>query len=410
MSASPSVPDAHEPADAMLADFDQPVAASVPVRPAAPPPPPPVEFPLEEMVSKAPPSMQYLIFRDVVGLDAAAHPTISQLPLASVSGLRLAVSQRADGGWGAGLLAVPAGEWSGMAAVGLVPGVRRLLALGWPGDAPPIERVRRLLFRLVSEDSDPSLLGEFAAEGREAVRVVHRQVVREAAAVALAQAGFEADPRLRGALRRVMDRWAVFLRSPAAQAEGAALVAAATAGAGVPTRDVLLALGAMPRFRSEQHQLVDRMLAWVAVSRSGVAPRRAGASIDGRWVLGDPLPSAAAVRADVPAALSWLELVGRLGALRRPGGWSDRLEELLASRDADGWWRPARGDTLSATCADPSRWPGHVLSDEAARIDWSLEVTTRLAVLARLAGRVVVARGGRAAAVEAWGREAGGAR
>src|SRR5690606_39403178 len=54
--------------------------------------------------------------------------------------------------------------------------------------------------------------------GRNDALISHvRSLLREAAGAALAQAGYEADPRLRGAAARAMDRLRDFLFSPLAE-------------------------------------------------------------------------------------------------------------------------------------------------------------------------------------------------
>src|SRR5690606_6615140 len=78
---------------------------------------------------------------------------------------------------------------------------------------------RRLLFRLLAEDSDPSFLFELTPKAKydEDVAAHNRQILREASAATLAQAGYEADPRLRGVTKRILDRTLEFLESPLAE-------------------------------------------------------------------------------------------------------------------------------------------------------------------------------------------------
>ncbi|HTD60804.1 MAG TPA: hypothetical protein VK679_09135, partial [Gemmatimonadaceae bacterium] len=82
--------------------------------------------------------------------------------------------------------------------------MRRLVEYGWERESPPLAKVRRLLFRLLAEDEDPAFLFEFAGSPEEEEMARRgRAILREAAAAALAQAGYEGDPRLRGAARRI---------------------------------------------------------------------------------------------------------------------------------------------------------------------------------------------------------------
>src|SRR6185437_362305 len=80
-----------------------------------------------------------------------------------------------------------------------------------------------------------------------------RAILREAAAAALAHAGYEGDPRLRGAARRILERVVGFLRSPLAQKPfvrvGNQHVLANEAAP--PSMYALMMLAHMPLFRTE---------------------------------------------------------------------------------------------------------------------------------------------------------------
>ena len=69
---------------------------------------------------------------------------------------------------------------------------------------------------LFAEDDEPDYLYEFGGKAAVDDEVIRRGrlILREAAAAALAQAGYEGDPRLRGAARRIVERINTFLRSP----------------------------------------------------------------------------------------------------------------------------------------------------------------------------------------------------
>ena len=130
--------------------------------------------------------------------------------------LTLAVAQSPDGIWNGSMLEVPSSRAEHFERVGTISAFRRLLEYGWNKDAPPLLRTRRVLFRLLAEDDDPAYLFELAPRDDEDGNIAHRgrSILREAAASALAQAGYEGDPRLRGAASRVLDRIDSFLRSP----------------------------------------------------------------------------------------------------------------------------------------------------------------------------------------------------
>src|SRR5207244_1329315 len=117
--------------------------------------------------------------------------------------------------WGQRMLSVPPTSKDGVEGVGMVLAIRRLLESGWDRESPPIVHSRRLLFRLLAEDNDPSWLFELKGEATDDVLLRHyRQQLREAAAATLAQAGYETDPRLRGAARRILERVAAWFKSP----------------------------------------------------------------------------------------------------------------------------------------------------------------------------------------------------
>jgi hypothetical protein len=106
-------------------------------------------------------------------------------------------------------------------------------------------------------------------------------------------------------------------------------------------------------------------------------------------VLGDILPSRHIMDADMPTALAWLELMARLGFLRRHEGWTRLLDRLLDDRDRRGIWTPPRSVTLPTTVADWA-WPSLSLADAGATAQTqSVDVTFRLGLIARLAGRPI---------------------
>jgi hypothetical protein len=152
----------------------------------------------------------------------------------------------------------------------------------------------------------------------------------------------------------------------------------------------------MPLFRTEYHDEMDRVYDAVAQP----LPRQEAAQLCGKHVieqphlvLGDMLPTRNAVDADVPWALMWLELMARLGFLRRNEGWSRLYDRLLDGTDARGVWRPAKGTTpakgIPLRAANPFTWHMYPL-DAGRTVDGgSTDVTFRLGVIARLSGRAV---------------------
>jgi hypothetical protein len=326
--------------------------------------------------------------RVLADLGAGDAATAGAMAYAHAPALRLAVQQGRDGTWGARMLALPAPADRDFAGVGTIPAVRRLLEWGWEPAGPSFYAARKLLFRLLAEDEDPSSLYELRRETMDEFTIRRaRAMVREGAAAALAHLGHEADPRLRGAAVRMLDRVATFLRSPTASdvlsAEGPL-----PAGAALPSAHFLVMLAHMPRFRMEHHEEMDRIYTLLAEpGRSGVVKQLVGGkSMDQPHLLrGDPIASRGDDAASLPTTLAWLEVLARLGFLQRNASWSAELDRLLVARDMAGIWR-GRASKLG-TPSEAWAWPTFPLSDPAEKDAWTADVTFRLALVARLAGR-----------------------
>lgn len=104
--------------------------------------------------------------------------------------------QKDTGVWGGNLLGLAPSAALGIKDVGTIPQYRRLLQLAWPRGTRPFKLADRLLFRLLSRDDDPSLLFEFQklVKSEAAAAPWAREVIREAASAALAEAGYSEDP------------------------------------------------------------------------------------------------------------------------------------------------------------------------------------------------------------------------
>lgn len=321
------------------------------------------------------------------------------VPFGYAPAVVLAVTQRLDGGWGGSMLGVPSARAEHFEGVGMIPAVRRLLEYGWDRESPPLVRARRLLFRLLAEDDDPAYLFEFLPKGKTLdpdLTQRGRAILREAAAATLAQAGYEADPRLRGAAKRILERVAGYLRSPLAQKPfirvGNQHVLAAEAAP--PSIYALHMLAYMPLFRSENHDAIERLYQHVTQP----LPRQAAVQLCGHTiveqphlVLGDMLPTRNAADDDVPTALAWLELMARLGFLRRHEGWNKLLDRFLEDRDAEGVWHPHKGTAMPRS-SNPYVWPVFPLEQGASGDERWSDATFRLGLIARLAGRQVELR------------------
>ena len=303
-----------------------------------------------------------------------------------------------DGTWEGGMLSVPSSRAEHLEGVGTIPAVRRLIEYGWNKDTPPLVHARRILFRLLAEDDDPSFLFELGgkhAPDEEAVKR-GRGLLREAAAATLAQAGYEGDPRLRGAARRILNRMADYLRSPLAQKpfirQGNQHMLAAEACP--PSIYVVTMLAYMPLFRAEHHREMDALYNHLIQAE----PRQEAVQLCGKKVLpvphlmlGDPLPHRNAADADVPFALYWLELMARLGFMKRNDNWSKLFERFLEDRDREGVWHPHKGMAV-AKSTSPHVWPTYPLEEQHAGEERWTDITFRLGLIARLSGRPIEIR------------------
>ena len=305
------------------------------------------------------------------------------------------MAQGGEGTWADSMLRVP--ETTGVLSAGTIPAFRRLLEYGWDRESPPLIRARRVLFRLLAEDNDEDQLYEFregCAGDPDLIRRT-RVILREAAAAALAHAGYEGDPRLRGAARRILARVDEYLSSPLAERPwvrvGNRQVIAAEASP--PSIHLLTMVAHMPLFRSENHSQVNRLLKYI----SHPLPRQEAFQQVGKHIieqphliLGDPLSTRNIADADVPFALTWLELMARLGFLRRNEGWVSLFDRFLDDRDRDFVWHPHRGSAKPVS-TDPDVWALFPLDEGSEGEDRWSDVTFRLGLIARLMGRPIEA-------------------
>lgn len=353
-----------------------------------------IRFPLTWLVEHASAPIKFRAVTEIARATSDGMDALAALPYTYEPALLLALLQATDGTWPGGMLAVPA-PGQGFTGVGTISAVQRLLEYGWERDSPPLLQARRVLFRLLAEDDDPAYLFELAPRGRVAPDLVRhgRSILREAAAAALAQAGYGHDPRLRGAARRITERVDAFLRSPLAEKPfvryGNQHVLPPEAAP--PSIFLLEMLAYMPHFRNEHYDFMERL--YGAISQP--QPRQASASMVGdkivaepHLVLGDQLPHRNAVDGDIPAALQWLELMARLGLLRRNDNWSKMFERFVGDRDSEGVWKqPGSGrrtPTLSAST--PYSWPLFPLGPDASPDSIRADVTFRIGIIARYGG------------------------
>lgn len=321
------------------------------------------------------------------------------LPYTFKPAVELALAQAGDGVWNDSMLTAPSARSEGFDGVGTVHAVRRMLEYGWDKDSPPVYQARRILFRLLAEDDDPQLLFEFApnpnakTKPEEEMRLLARQTLREAAGAALAQAGFEADPRLRGAARRTLDRMMEFLKSPVGAKPwiriGNRQVLSPDAFA--PSIYALQMLAHMPLFRSEHYEGMELLYRWL----TRPLPRQEQMQVVGKkivpvplLVMGDRLPHRNAVEDDVPAALAWIELMARMGFLRRNENWSKMYERFVDDCGRDGVWHPHKGLAMPRS-SNAWVWSSYPLEPSRAGDERWADMTFRIGLIARLSGRPI---------------------
>ncbi|GAC1514775.1 MAG: hypothetical protein NVS1B4_03270 [Gemmatimonadaceae bacterium] len=359
-------------------------------------PPAPVRFPLGWLLANATGPIRYRSVVDVARLPLPSGVRLDTLVYTHPAALALAFTQRGDGSWSHAMLTLPPSRAEGFEGVGTIPAYRRLLEYGWERDAPPLAHARRTLFRLLAEDDDPAVLWEMMPRsGKLEPEVGHhgRTLLREAAAAALAQGGYEGDPRLRGAAQRIVERISAFLRSPFAQKPFVRVgnQHVITSEFAPPSIYALTMLAYMPLFRSERHDIMDRLYQHVIQP----LPRAEPVQLVGKkvvpapqLVLGDMLPHRNAVDADVPWALHWLELMARLGFLRRNEGWTKLFDRFIDDRDSEGVWHPHKG-MAAPRSTNPFVWSSHPLEESGeGEARWS-DVTFRIGLIARLGGRPI---------------------
>jgi hypothetical protein len=339
--------------------------------------------------------IKYRSITEVARLSATICDQVSSLPFTHRPALTLAMTQQPDGTWNRSMLSIPSNRAAHFEGVGTISAARRLLEYGWDKDSPPLTHARRVLFRLLAEDQDPDYLFELGGKGAadEDMARRARAILREAAAATLAQAGYEGDPRLRGAARRILERVAAYLRSPLAQKPFVRMgnQHVLPGESAPPSVYALLMLAHMPLFRNEHHDA----MALLYHHLSQPMPRQEPIQMCGKkivaqphLVLGDMLPNRAAADGDVVFSVSWLELMARLGYLRKNDNWCKLYERFLDDRDSQGVWHPHKG-LNTVRSANPFLWPFYPLEDHMSGDERWTDVTFRLGLIGRLSGRAI---------------------
>lgn len=302
--------------------------------------------------------------------------------------------QKEIGTWGGNLLGVAVSAALGVKDVGTVPQYRRLIQLGLPTTARPYKLADRLLYRLLSRDEDPALLFEYqkSAKGDEAFGLWARNLVRDGATTALAEAGNIEDPRVRGAAHKIASDVSEFLRSPLSQKpfvrSGAASVLHPEANP--PTWYSVAMVAAMPNLQRERAGFRDRLVHYLSTPQ----PKKAYVLAVGKKkvkpthvVLGDPIEAdTKGLPKDIPLALHFLELLARLGGVTQSPPATKALSRLLKDCDANGVWNP-KGLRSAPKATNPASYHTYPLDLESKSPEWKqVDVTFRLSLIAKLMG------------------------
>src|SRR5256714_12857647 len=154
------------------AQTESPVPLPPPLRgrpppPPAPAPPAPVRFPLSWLLEHAAAPIQYRAITEVARIGDQLGERTAALPYTYRPALMLALQQSVDGSWNRSMLALPNNRAENFEGVGTINAVRRLLEYGWDKDSPPLVHARRVLFRLLAEDTDPEFLYELGAKNQD---------------------------------------------------------------------------------------------------------------------------------------------------------------------------------------------------------------------------------------------------
>lgn len=302
--------------------------------------------------------------------------------------------QKASGYWGDNVLGLAPNKALGYKDIGTVAQYRHLIELGVPHDLRAFRLSDRLFFRLLSREESPDLLGEYrsAAKGNPQLVLWARSMFREGVTVALAEAGLTEDPRVRGSAHRIATDVSQFLRSELSAKplvrKGSRMVLHPEAHP--PTTLSVAMFAHMPTLQRERAGFVERLCAFLAQPQ----PKKKFAIPLGRKViapvyhlLGNPVEvDRAGNPKDLPLALVWIEVLVRMGMLNTNEAAVRALQRLLSDVDDQGIWAPKN---LRAIPKSPSRLADFAfpLEPDGKTLERrQVDVTFRLALIAKLAG------------------------
>ena len=353
--------------------------------------------PLSWLILHGGETIRYRTLRELAPEGNAPAETVAEAQAAvigSKAAAAVARKQKETGVWAANLLGLGPSAAQGIKDVGTIAQYRRLLELGWPRDGRAFKLTDRLLFRLLTRDENPALLFEYqklvgAEPGAEAWI---RGLIREAATAALAEAGHEEDPRIRGAGHRIATAISHFLRSPLSEKpftkSGANLVLHAEAHP--PSWYSVAMVAAMPSLQRERAGFTERLGNYLAQP----APKKAFSVQVGRkllkpthLLLGDPIEADSKGNpADIPLALHYIELLAGIGALHTAPVATRVLGRLLKDFDDQGVWHPKGLRGLPKATNRMSYHDFPLVTETKSAESRQADVTFRVALIARRLG------------------------
>lgn len=312
----------------------------------------------------------------------------------SKASLAVTKKQKDTGIWGGNLLGLAPSATHGIKDVGTIAQYRRMIELALPRDSRPYKLAERILFRLLTRDENPALLFELQklVGAEPGADEWIRGLIREAATAALAEAGHQEDPRIRGAGHRIATAISHFLRSPVSEKpftrSGANLILHPEAHP--PSWYSVAMLAAMPSLQRERAGFTERMGNYLAQP----APKKAFSVQLGRkllkpthLLLGDPIEAdSKGTPKDLPLALHYIELLARIGALHTAPVATKVLARLIRDCDDRGVWAP-KGLRAQPKALNPITHHYYPLLPDAKTPEGRVaDVTFRLAVIAKVLG------------------------
>jgi hypothetical protein len=324
------------------------------------------------------------------GLDLLETAILEAKPVTAITR-----RQKDTGLFGGNFLGITPSVRDGIKEAGTVAQYRRLLQLGYPRGGRAFKLSERLLFRVLSRDEDPALLFEHQKLAKEQPAAAEwlRDQFREAATCALAEAGHVEDPRIRGSAHKIASQVSAFLRSDLSEKPfvKAGKTVVLHPEAHPPTWYSWAMIAAMPNLQRERAGFTERLGQYL----SSPAPKKAYVLQVGKktlkpvmTLLGDPIETDAKGNCkDLPLSLFAIELLARIGAAQNSTSAMRILNRLYGECDASGVWRPKR--QMSAPKAvHPATYHFYPLTSDPKATDGKIiDVTFRLALIARLMGR-----------------------